>query len=65
MKTHRFPTLLFATAVCALLSVSAQPAKNAQESKPVLVSRTGGGGWANVKELEAAAVKGNPKAEAQ
>ncbi len=41
--------------------------KKADESAPVLMSRTGGGGemWANVKELEQAAAKGNPRAETQ
>jgi len=41
--------------------------KKTDESAPVLMSRTGGGGemWANVKELEQAAVKGNPRAETQ
>lgn len=41
--------------------------KKADESGPVLMSRTGGGGemWANVKELEQAATKGNPRAETQ
>lgn len=37
-------------------------------SAPVLVSREGGGGatgWADLKELEQAAAKGNPKAETQ
>jgi TPR repeat protein len=38
-----------------------------QDSAPVLVSRTGGGGatWSDLKELQAAAANGNPKAEAQ
>lgn len=38
----------------------------AAQSGPVLMSRTGGGGgtWSTVKELEQAAAKGNPKAEA-
>ncbi len=37
----------------------------AQDSKPILLSRTGGGAWANAKELEASAKNGNPKACAQ
>jgi hypothetical protein len=42
------------------------PKADAQSSAPVLMSRTGGGNsWADLKELEAAAAKGNPKAEAQ
>lgn len=38
----------------------------AQDSAPVLLSRTDGGGatWADLAELQAAAAKGNPKAEA-
>jgi Sel1 repeat len=36
----------------------------ADASAPVLLSRTGGGGWADLKELQAAVAKGNPKAEA-
>lgn len=37
------------------------------DSPPVLMSRTGGGGgtWADMNELQQAAKKGNPKAEAQ
>lgn len=39
------------------------------DSKPILMSRTGGAGggdsWADVKELQAAADKGNPNAQAQ
>lgn len=38
------------------------------DSAPVLMSRTGGGGgemWANLKELEQAATRGNPRAETQ
>jgi hypothetical protein len=44
---------------------AADLAVGAQESAPVLLSRTGGGGgtWADLKELQAAAAKGNPKAE--
>jgi TPR repeat protein len=37
----------------------------AENSQPVLLSRTGGGGWANVKELEQAALGGNVRAQAQ
>lgn len=37
-----------------------------KDSAPVLMSRTGGGGsWENLAELQRAAQKGNPKAEAQ
>lgn len=48
--------------------VAAVTSKPATESAPVLVSRTGGGSgetWADMKEMQAAAEKGNPKAEAQ
>jgi hypothetical protein len=39
---------------------------SAQDSAPVLMSRTGGGKtWADLKELEAAAAKGNPQAKTQ
>lgn len=37
----------------------------AQDSKPVLLSRTGGNAWSTPKELEASAKNGNPKAVAQ
>lgn len=37
----------------------------AQDSKPVLLSRTGGNAWSTPKELEASAKNGNPKAAAQ
>lgn len=37
----------------------------AQDSKPVLMSRTGGGAWANIAELKASAKNGHPKACAQ
>ncbi len=60
--------LLFIFTVGAL-AAEKKPAKNAAEPKnepPVLMSRTGGGDiWADVKELTAAANKGNPKARAQ
>ena len=41
--------------------------KRSDDSAPVLMSRTGGGGemWANLKELEQAAARGNPRAETQ
>src|SRR5471030_1872700 len=37
----------------------------AQDSKPVLLSRTGGGAWSSIAELKASAQRGNPKACAQ
>lgn len=53
----------------ALFAAKAEkkPTNKSDESAPVLMSRTGGGGemWANVKELEQAAAKGNPRAETQ
>ena len=71
MSTLRFrQTLGWSAAVAAagwfpLLAANAP--KNAGDSAPVLMSRTGGGGamWADLKELQQAAAKGNPKAEAQ
>jgi TPR repeat protein len=56
----------------ALAVVGANPplgaAAGGRDSAPVLLSRTGGSGgdtWADLKELQQAAAKGNPKAEAQ
>ena len=60
--------------VCLMLASAAVAAdrkpdkkdKEPKDSPPVLMSRTGGGNsWADVKELTAAAEKGNPKAKAQ
>lgn len=51
----------------ALLAAKARETKE-KDSGPVLMSRTGGAGgdsWADLKELQQAAAKGNPKAEAQ
>lgn len=57
--------MLAVTAIAA----DRKPAKKDKEpndAPPVLMSRTGGGNsWADVKELTAAAEKGNPKAKAQ
>lgn len=41
--------------------------RSAPDSAPVLISRSGGAGapWSDLKELEQAAAKGNPKAETQ
>jgi len=45
---------------------SKKAAQEAQDSAPILMSKTGGGDfWADVKELTAAANKGNRKAQAQ
>ncbi len=56
---------LFLVFSCALIGRSIL--HGAQDSAPVLVSRSGGGGesWSDLKELQQAAAKGNPKAEAQ
>lgn len=49
----------------AALALAAALLSVAQDSAPVLMSRTGGGStWADLKELQQAAAKGNPKAEA-
>ena len=50
-----------------LALLGADLAAGTRDSAPVLLSRTGGGGetWADLKELQAAAAKGNPKAETQ
>jgi TPR repeat protein len=55
-----------AASALALALLGSDAAFGAQDSAPVLLSRTGGGGgtWADLKELQAAAAKGNPKAEA-
>ena len=52
----RIPALIFAF-VAAFA--------HAQDSAPVLMSRTGGGAWSNVAELKASAKSGNAKARAQ
>jgi hypothetical protein len=54
------------TAVGLIPLRAAKAPKTASDSAPVLLSRTGGGEtWADLKELEAAAAKGNPKAAGQ
>lgn len=63
-------TMLVLALTCAAPAsvLAARPAKEPKDSAPVLMSRTGGGGgdsWADMAELQAAAKKGNPKAEAQ
>lgn len=59
--------LVLGLALAMSLMPSAIAAKApAKDSAPVLMSRTGGGdSWADVAELQQAAKKGNPKAEAQ
>jgi hypothetical protein len=56
------------TALTLALSIpvsAAQKPKETKDSAPVLMSRTGGGNtWADMKELQQAVAKGNPKAEA-
>ena len=51
----------------ALLAAKAKTdPQNTRDSAPVLMSKTGGGdSWADLAELQAAAKKGNPKAETQ
>lgn len=65
---------LLVAPLCVLYSISAFAAapktkkneKEASDSAPVLMSKTAGGNlWSDVKELTAAANKGNPKAQAQ
>lgn len=69
------PSLLFRTgpvwlmaafAAVALRPAMAAAASRSDDSAPVLLSRTGGGGglWSDLKELQAAAAKGNTRAEA-
>jgi TPR repeat protein len=66
---HRVVGVLACTAAVVATAADrrrAKPAQEAQDAAPVLMSRTGGGNsWADVKELTAAADKGNPKAKAQ
>ncbi len=61
-----FAGLFIAGAALPELAAAAQEAAPARDSAPVLLSRTGGGGelWSDLKELQAAAAKGNPRAEA-
>ncbi len=65
---------ILATTLCLLAALPADAAerkskkaeKEAQDSSPILMSKTGGGDiWADVKELTAAADKGNRTAQAQ
>jgi hypothetical protein len=60
-------SVVLAAAAVGSLHGAKVPKKETQDSAPVLMSRTGGGGgmWADLKELQQAAAKGNPKAEAQ
>jgi hypothetical protein len=65
-----FMLAVAATLGCLPPVLFAAKAKETKEkdSAPVLMSRTGGAGgdsWADLKELQQAAAKGNPKAEAQ
>lgn len=60
--------LTLALASAGVVPAFGAKAKNAEarDSAPVLMSKTGGGdSWADMKELQEAAKKGNPKAEAQ
>jgi hypothetical protein len=65
---------IIASILCLTMAIPADAAdrksrkaeKDAQDSTPILMSKTGGGDmWADVKELTAAANKGNRKAQAQ
>lgn len=47
------------------LAQSSKSKKGSDDSGPILMSRTGGGGWSNMKQLEEAVARGNPAAEAQ
>lgn len=47
------------------MAQSSKSKKGADDSGPILMSRTGGGGWSNMKQLEEAVARGNPTAEAQ
>ena len=69
MSDYATPCFTAARVALGLLFalLGADLAIGAQDSAPVLLSRTGGEGgtWADLKELQAAAAKGNPKAETQ
>jgi TPR repeat protein len=67
MRRFQLPVLLALPLALAgaLPAAEAKKAKSSGDSAPVLMSRTGGGStWADLKELQQAAAKGNPKAEA-
>ena len=61
--------LLLGAALLGAFPLSTNAAKAPKQapgdSAPVLMSRTTGGVWSDMKELQQAAAKGNPKAEAQ
>jgi TPR repeat protein len=75
LRLDRLTFALLFGAGLALATTSAAHAAGAKSTKekekdsaPVLMSRTGGAGgnnWANLKELQDAAAKGNPRAETQ
>lgn len=63
----RWLMVLILASAPALFAAKAKDAKE-KDSGPVLLSRTGGAGgdsWADLKELQQAAAKGNPRAETQ
>ncbi len=63
---QRFVFLLCACAGVAGAASAPPKGPDAKEAAPVLMSRTGGGKtWANIKELQAAANAGNPRAQEQ
>src|SRR3954469_8022075 len=71
-KSTALSALLVGASLMATLDLHAakaekSPKASSQDSAPVLMSKTGGGGgmWADLKELQQAAAKGNPKAQAQ
>ena len=58
--------LAFLIAVTTAAAAKAPKKNDPGDSAPVLMSKTGGGNmWADLKELQQAANKGNPKAQAQ
>jgi TPR repeat protein len=75
LRLARLPFALLIAAALGISTTNPGFAANAKSSKekekdsgPVLMSRTGGAGgnsWANLKELQDAATKGNPRAETQ
>ena len=67
MKSLPLSLLAWLTLATAGAGLVVGATARARDSAPVLLSRSGGQGetWADLKELQAAAAKGNPRAEAQ